>query len=108
MIIVPIAIIAWLTVTFITKPEKESTLKGFYERVQPGGWWGPIAKDFIRTKPNVTKGFVSNWIAGIAFVWGATFSIGNLLFGRWGSGLLLAVISISLSRRVKLLRKITS
>ncbi len=94
LIIVPLAIIVWLTVTFITKPEKESTLKDFYRRVQPGGWWKPIAKDIPRTKSNVTRGFLSNWLAGIAFIFGATFAIGNLIFGNWGNGLLLTVISI--------------
>ena len=94
LIIVPIAILVWLTVTFITKPEKESTLKEFYHRVQPGGWWKPISKDIPRTKANVTKGFLSNWLAGIAFIFGTTFAIGNLIFGHWGNGLLLTVISI--------------
>ncbi|GAG77576.1 unnamed protein product, partial [marine sediment metagenome] len=94
LIIVPIAILVWLTVTFITKPEKESTLKEFYRRVQPGGWWGKIAKDIPRTKGNVLKGFLPNWIAGIAFIYGATFAIGNLIFGNLGSGLLLTVFSI--------------
>lgn len=94
LIIVPIAILVWLSVTFLTKPEKESTLKEFYQRVQPGGWWKPISKDIPRTKANVTKGFLSNWIAGIAFIFGATFAIGNLIFGNWGNGLLLTVVSI--------------
>jgi len=94
LIIVPIAILVWLIVTFFTKPEKESTLKKFYHHVQPGGWWKPISKDIPRTKANVTKGFLSNWIAGIAFIFGATFAIGNLIFGNLGNGLLLTVISI--------------
>jgi SSS family solute:Na+ symporter len=94
LIIVPIAILVWLIVTFLTKPEKESTLKKFYHHVQPGGWWKPISKDIPRTKANVTRGFLSNWIAGIAFIFGATFAIGNLIFGNWGNGLLLTVISI--------------
>ena len=94
LIIVPIAISVWLVVTFLTRPEKESTLKEFYRRVQPGGWWGHIAKDIPRTKANVIKGFVPNWIAGVAMIWGATFGIGNLLFGRWESGLLLSAVAI--------------
>ena len=94
LIIVPIAIIVWLIVTFITKPEKESTLIEFYKRVQPGGWWGKIARDIPRTKDNVTKGFLSNWIAGIIMIYGATFAIGNLIFGNWTNGLALTLVSI--------------
>jgi Na+/proline symporter len=94
LIIVPIAIIVWLTVTFITKPEKISTLTEFYKRVQPGGWWKPIAKDIPRTKGSVTKGFLMNWIAGIAMIYGATFAIGNIIFGNWVNGFLLITLSI--------------
>ena len=35
----------------------------------------------------VTKGFFLNWISGLALVWGATFSIGNFIFGNWKTGL---------------------
>ena len=38
MIIVPIAIIAWVIVTFFTEPEPMTKLESFYKRVQPGGW----------------------------------------------------------------------
>jgi len=94
LIIVPIAIMVWLIVTFITKPEKTDTLKEFYNRVQPGGWWGQIAKDIPRTKGSVTKGFLPNWIAGIIMIYGATFAIGNLIFGNWVNGILLSVLSL--------------
>ena len=66
----------------------------FYKRVQPGGWWHPIAKDIPRTKGSVTKGFLMNWIAGIAMIYGATFAIGNIIFGNWVNGLLLMALSI--------------
>jgi len=94
LIIVPIAIIVWLIVTFITKPEKSTTLTEFYKRVQPGGWWGQIAKDIPRTKGSVTKGFLMNWLAGIAMIYGATFAIGNLIFGNWVNGIFLVLLSI--------------
>jgi len=89
LIIVPIAILAWLIVTFLTKPENESTLTEFYKRVQPGGWWGKIAQKVQRTKGSVTKGFFTNWIAGISMIYGVTFGIGHLIFGNLGSGFLL-------------------
>ncbi len=33
-----------LLVTFLTPPEKMETLKRFYQRVRPPGFWGPVAK----------------------------------------------------------------
>ena len=55
IIIVPTAIIAWMTVTFNTKPEPVEKLKEFYKRVQPGGWWGPINSNFDHTMEPLTK-----------------------------------------------------
>ena len=81
-------------VTFITAPEKSSTLIEFYKRVQPGGWWKPIAKSINVTKESVVKGFFMNWIAGIALIYGMTFAIGNLIFGNWINSALLILLSM--------------
>ncbi|MEE8437501.1 MAG: hypothetical protein V3S22_04095, partial [Candidatus Neomarinimicrobiota bacterium] len=94
LIIVPISIIVWLLVTFFTKPEPDLVLRQFYERVQPGGWWGRISAGFIPTKTPVTKGFVQNWIAGTAMIYGMTFAIGHFIFGNYWNGFLLTAIAV--------------
>ena len=80
MIIVPLAIIAWLTATFLTNPEPVDKLKEFYNRVQPGGWWEPITAGYTHTLQPVSEGFFMQWIAGIFMIYGFTFGIGNLIF----------------------------
>ena len=94
LVIVPVSILTWLLVTFLTKPEPREHLLAFYTRVQPGGWWGTISGEVERTMPDVTRGFLLNWLAGIVFVWGANFAIGMMVFGRWGTGLALAGASV--------------
>ena len=89
IIIVPIAILAWLSVTFLTKPEPTRTLEKFYKRVQPGGWWGPINKNFNYELQPVTKGFFILWISGIMMIYGFTFGIGNLIFHNYSNAILL-------------------
>ena len=89
MIIVPCAIIAWVSVTFMTRPEPSDQLKIFYERVQPGGWWAPITKDFKHTIQPVSKGIIVQWIAGIMMIYGFTFGIGNLIFNNFSNAVLL-------------------
>ncbi len=84
LVIVFTSIAVWLLVTFLTKPEPQETLEDFYKRVQPGGWWGPAQANVEQTKQSVLPGFVMNFFAGMAFVWGAMFFIGHLLFSRWG------------------------
>jgi len=95
LIIVPVSIISWLTVTFLTKPESEATLISFYQRVQPGGWWAPIQDKVETTLQPVSKGFAGNWLSGVAMIWGLTFAIGNMIFGNYGSGFSLLLLAIA-------------
>ena len=89
MIIVPIAIIAWITVTFFTEPEPMTKLESFYKRVQPGGWWGPVTSSFDHTLQPVTKGIFILWLAGVMMIYGFTFGIGNLIFQNYSSSVIL-------------------
>lgn len=89
MIIVPIAIIAWVTVTFFTEPEPMTKLESFYKRVQPGGWWGPVTYSFDHTLQPVTKGIFILWLAGVMMIYGFTFGIGNLIFQNYSSSVIL-------------------
>lgn len=93
--IVVIAIIGWVTATLVTAPTDPERLKDFYRRVQPGGWWGPIQKEVKTTRAPVAKGFILNFIAGIALIWGATFSIGSFVFQQYTRGAILAVVAIA-------------
>ena len=89
MIIVPIAIISWVTVTFFSEPEPLDKLENFYKRVQPGGWWGPVTSSFNHTLQPVTKGIFILWISGVLMIYGFTFGIGNLIFQNYGASVLL-------------------
>ena len=89
IIIVPIAILSWLIATFITKPEPTDHLRKFYEKVQPGGWWGPITTNFNHSLQPVSKGILVQWVAGVMMIYGFTFGIGNLIFMQYGNSILL-------------------
>ena len=89
LIIVPIAVISWLTVTFLTEPEPIDQLQKFYARVQPGGWWGPVTFNFKHTLKPVSNGFFIQWIAGILMIYGFTFGIGNLIFNNFSNAFFL-------------------
>lgn len=70
--------IAWIVVTFLTKPEKEGHLQAFYNKVQPGGFWGKYGVASIK---NSNAAFVC-WIAAVGLVYSALFGIGHLLFSE--------------------------
>ena len=94
LVVVACSIVAWVVATYVTRPEPEETLLQFYSRVQPGGWWGDIAKQVPRTKTPVVQGFVFNFVAGLTFVWGGMFAIGYAIFQIWNWSLIMALLSV--------------
>ncbi len=91
MIIVPFSIVVWVTVTFLTKPVPREHLKKFYEKVRPGGIWGPVTQELPHIKRGILGwGILIEWTSGVALIYGATFGIGKLIFHDYamGAGLL--------------------
>jgi Na+/proline symporter len=87
--------IAWIVATFVTDPEKDETLIGFYKRVHPTVYgWKRIAK-MVPELPEVrdVASNAFNWAMGVILVYGCLFGIGKLVFGEWGWGLLLLAIA---------------
>ena len=83
LILVPVTLAVWLTVTLLTRPVTPERLAGFYGKVRPGGWWGPVA----RAHPEVicdglSLRRVGVWLAGSAGVFGLLFGLGKLLLGE--------------------------
>ena len=87
--------VVWLAVTFLTKPEADRTLLGFYRRVHPTVYgWKRIAKmapELGEVKDVASNSF--NWIMGVVLVYGALFGIGKLIFRHWASGFVLLALS---------------
>lgn len=90
-----ITTVAWLVTTFITRPEREVTLVSFYRRVLPTvyGWKhiARLAPDLPEVRDVSSNAF--DWVMGVVLVYGCLFGIGNLVFQRWTSGILLLVIA---------------
>ena len=94
--------IVWVAVTLLTKPEKESVLREFYRKIQPGGpgWKKVVEKaaadgDAIDTEKgwDVPIGIICMML-GCAAIWGALFATGNILYGNMGWGATLAGVAI--------------
>jgi len=81
LITVIVTTIAWVVVTFATKPESEETLVRFFERVRPNAaGWGPIAKNVVSVEANDSLGLgLLDWLAGCGLVYGTLFGIGKLV-----------------------------
>ncbi|MEZ4389242.1 MAG: sodium:solute symporter family protein [Candidatus Krumholzibacteriia bacterium] len=94
IILVPITILVWVTVTLLTRPEPPARLAAFYRKVRPGGAWGPVAA----ACPDVVCDGLSRrtllaWLAGVAMVYGILFGLGKLLLGQPAAGLVLLAVA---------------
>ncbi|MEN8150277.1 MAG: sodium:solute symporter family protein [Planctomycetota bacterium] len=86
-IIAPVSVAVWVTVTFLTSPVPKETLREFYRRARPGGWWGPVVG---KETSGVRWGLVFvEYFAALALVLGATFGIGCLVFLQTAEGVVL-------------------
>lgn len=77
LIIVPFSLIVTFIVTMLTQPEPEDTLRAFYQKVGPGGWWKPEHKDGCELEP-VTDRLVLKLFGGSLLLFGGMLGVGYL------------------------------
>ena len=109
LVTVAVTTVVWLAVTFLTRPESDSTLVAFYRRTRPSrAGWGPVATLAPDVRPSAGGlGNLIDWVAGCVLVYGVLFGVGKLLLQETLAGLVLlgvaavagAIIYRDLSRR---------
>jgi Na+/proline symporter len=88
LITVGITTAVWLAATFLTAPETNATLLGFYRRVRPSAGWGPVARLAPEVRVSHDLGWnLLDWLCGCALVYGALFGIGRIILENYGVGL---------------------
>jgi solute:Na+ symporter, SSS family len=98
---VAVSTATWVTVTYLTSPERPATLNRFYRRVRPGGpGWREVSSRLGYEGEGIDGGALNwtNWVAGITVVYASLFGVGKLIFGEWGPAALflgLAVVSFA-------------
>src|SRR6266700_2203565 len=87
--------VAWIAVTFLTKPEKEDVLVKFYRKVRPyiAGWKAvaQLAPEVPQTR-DLGRNLLS-WALGCGMVYLALFGSGKMLLGNLGFGIVLLVLA---------------
>lgn len=99
---VGITTVAWVAVTFVTRPTDEKTLRRFVQLVRPGGpgWRRVIddaAADGITLTPQgerwtVPQGILA-MVVGTFTIYAALFAIGSWIYGRSGAATMLTAAS---------------
>jgi len=94
IVTVGVTTVAWLAVTFATRPEPEGTLRAFYVRVRPHAFgWRPIAAaaDVPQTRSFGRE--LANAALGCVLVYSALFGVGYVLLRSAMVGIALLGIS---------------
>ena len=83
--------VTWLSVTYLTKPEEESVLRNFYNKVRPMGNWGSFTLQENKGKPGF---LVACWLSSIIMIYSTLFFIGKLIFKEWNEAMIYCGIVI--------------
>jgi len=102
VLVIPVSIITWITVTFLTNPEPNETLNKFYDRVRPWGFWKPFQKT-KKDNPESFKSIMINWLLGVCIVLFGMLGTGKFILGFYSTGIVM--ISISFISLILLLIK---
>ena len=102
-IIVLITTVIWIVATFITRPEKDTTLFRFYRLIQPGGpgWKSVLNRAEMQdekivvapTKWTVPSGIIA-MLTGCILVYSCMFATGKWIFGEIVPAFLLTLIAV--------------
>lgn len=96
------ATLAWLIVTFLTKPEDEKTLTKFYQRVKPQGAWNSVRiKLGLAKEKSQLPALVLAWLSATALTYCTLFFIGKLIFQEYQNALInlsIAIVSFLILR----------
>jgi solute:Na+ symporter, SSS family len=98
LVTVAVSTVVWVAVTFMTAPEPAHVLDRFYERVRPGGpGWAAVSQRLGYGRERIPGGALqwSNWFAGVVAVYASLFGLGKLVFGEFGTALVLFVIAVA-------------
>jgi solute:Na+ symporter, SSS family len=88
--------IAWILVTWWTRPEPDSVLVAFYRKVRPQitGWErvATLAPEIPQTRDLARNLWC--WVLGCVMIYAALFGAGKLLLEHWAPGIILMVIAV--------------
>jgi Na+/proline symporter len=85
ILIVAFTTAVWLVVTFVTAPDDKTKLLAFYQKVRPGGFWGPIAR--LNGRPYRLNAYpFLGWGLALVMILCFLLGVGKLVFMSWAQG----------------------
>ncbi|HEY9082003.1 MAG TPA: sodium:solute symporter family protein [Vicingaceae bacterium] len=87
--------ISWITVTFLTPKESETTLKKFYLQVKPQGAWNTVREKLgvPKEKSQIPMLFFC-WTSAVILTYSTLFFIGKLIFQEYFMAMIYFVVAV--------------
>ncbi len=85
LITVGVTTVVWVATTFLTAPESDATLLGFYRRVRPSpAGWRPVARMAPDVKGSDDLAWnLFDWLCGCVLIYGSLFGIGKIVLAEY-------------------------
>ncbi len=93
----------WVATAYLGPQTDKATLVNFYRKVHPAGpGWAHI-RDMAGVAPGEVAEWTRadaipmsllGWAAGCAVVWSGLFTVGNVLYGRWNTAMMLTAVFV--------------
>jgi SSS family solute:Na+ symporter len=95
LITVAVTTVVWIAVTFLTAPETDATLIGFYRRVRPSiSGWNRIARLAPDVRASSDLGWnLLDWLCGCVLIYGSLFGIGKIILKDYATGFAFAAMA---------------
>ncbi|MGB4704036.1 MAG: sodium:solute symporter family protein [Candidatus Saccharicenans sp.] len=96
LITIAFTTVAWLLVTYLTRPVDREKLISFYRLVRPAGpGWKKIRLEAgLEGSPDSLTLSFAGWVVGCLLVYSALFGTGAYLYGRWSLAIFWTVLFI--------------
>lgn len=90
--------ICWVLITFLTKPTATETLRTYYDRVKPGGWWPTYITGPQKARTPEYRFLLLAWLLSISMTYALLFFIGKFILAEYKdafTAILIAIISFT-------------
>lgn len=98
---VAVTTICWVITAYVGPQTDQRVLIEFYRKVRPSGpGWAPVraAAGLSEAEARVTSDNIPlallGWAVGSAMIWSALFTVGNILYARYSSALLMGTVFV--------------
>lgn len=95
LFVVATSTVVWLAATLFTRPESDTVLRRFVDKVRPEGpgWRAVYQRLGVEAPPPRGREVLIGFVLGVVLVYASLFAIGKLVLGAPGVGLGLAAVA---------------